>query len=178
NDEAVLRERLLASLASQTTPHETITVDNCESRFQSAAAALNWGAARARGDWLLFAHQDVSLIGDDWLARAERLLDDLKLTGWCGVAGSDPSGRFRGMLLDRAALNGEPSDVPIEVQTLDECLLIHRRQNGDSKLFDEQLTGWHAYGVEACCTAIRVGAKNYVLPIPIWHDSKSTNLAS
>lgn len=177
NDEAVLRERLLASLASQTTPHQTITVDNCESRFQSAAAALNWGAAQASGDWILFAHQDVALLTDEWLTRAERILTELNPAGWCGVAGSDASGKFRGMLIDRAHLSGEPFATPQEVQTLDECLLIYRRQANDHVYFDEDLTGWHAYGVEACCAAIRAGARNYVLPIPIWHDSKSTNLA-
>src|SRR5262249_3501741 len=45
------------------------------------------------------------------------------------------------------------------------------------KYFDEALSGWHAYGVDACCAAIREGRKNYVIPLPIWHDSPSTNLS-
>jgi hypothetical protein len=79
-------------------------------------------------------------------------------------------------MLDRTMLLGAPFDGLLEVQTLDECLLIHRNQGGDNKYFDEDVPGWHAYGVEACCTAIRRGATNYVLPLPLWHDSKSTNL--
>jgi hypothetical protein len=73
-------------------------------------------------------------------------------------------------------LLGAPFDGLLEVQTLDECLLIHRRETEGHKYFDEEVPGWHAYGVEACCTAIRSGATNYVLPLPLWHDSKSTNL--
>ncbi|MGB8511008.1 MAG: hypothetical protein WCD76_21735, partial [Pyrinomonadaceae bacterium] len=63
------------------------------------------------------------------------------------------------------------------VQTLDECLLIHRREAGRDDYFDEGVPGWHAYGVDACCVAIRAGARNYILPLPTWHDSKATNLA-
>ncbi|HEV2904060.1 MAG TPA: glycosyltransferase family 2 protein, partial [Pyrinomonadaceae bacterium] len=177
NNAQVLRERLLHSLDQQAVSYELIDVDNRQSRFQSAAAALNWGAAQARGDWLLFAHQDVALLSDEWLARAERLLNELNPVGWCGVAGSDQTGRSRGMLLDRAHLSGEPIATPLEIQTLDECVLIHRRAGDRNGYFDEGLTGWHAYGVEACCAAIREGAKNYVLPLPVWHDSKTTNLA-
>lgn len=177
NDAEVLAARLLRSLGSQTSAPEIITVDNRDSRFHSASAALNWGAARAAGNWLLFAHQDVTLLADDWLARGERMLEDHEFKGWCGIAGSDALGRFRGMLLDRAALIGEPLENPAEVQTLDECLLIHRRKVPGHNYFDEALTGWHAYGVEACCAAIRGGATNYALPLPVWHDSKSTNLA-
>lgn len=177
NDAGVLDRRLLGSLAAQAGRHEVIPVDNRASRFTSAASALNWGASRAAGDWLLFAHQDVALLARDWLARAEGVLERHAPRGWCGVAGTDASGRFRGMLVDRSALDGEPFDEPEEVQTLDECLLIHRREAGAHKYFDEGLAGWHAYGVEACCAAIRGGAKNYVLPLPVWHDSASTNMA-
>lgn len=83
-------------------------------------------------------------------------------------------GDFRGLLLDRACLHGAPIKNLAEVQTLDECLLIRRRRQGS--YFDVDVPGWHAYGVEACCRAIRNGEQNYVLPLPVWHDSKSTNM--
>jgi hypothetical protein len=80
-------------------------------------------------------------------------------------------------MLDRAALFGEPFAEFAEVQTLDECLLIHRNEGPGKAYFDEAVPGWHAYGVEACCAAIREGKRNYVIAAPVWHDSKSTNLA-
>ncbi len=71
NDEEMLAARLLKSLREQTAAHEVIAVDNRAGRFESGAAALNHGARQAKGEWLAFAHQDVSFIAADWLARAE-----------------------------------------------------------------------------------------------------------
>jgi hypothetical protein len=177
NDAATLERRLLAGLTAQTEPHEVVAVDNRDSRFPSAATALNHGASQASGDWLVFAHQDVQLLSPEWLARARAFLSAAGAGGWYGVAGFTRPGRFRGILRDRAALSGAPFDAPAEVQTLDECLLIRRRAENGGPYFDEGVPGWHAYGVEACCAAARGGATNYVLPLPVWHDSKATNLA-
>jgi hypothetical protein len=176
NDRSHLEKRLLDTLRSQHGEHEWILVDNRANRFDGAAKALNWGASQARGDWLVFAHQDVALLSPDWLARAASLLERFRPGGWVGVAGRTDANEFRGFLIDREMLLGTPFEGLVEVQTLDECLLIHRRQDGHT-YFDEGLTGWHAYGVEACCRAICHGQRNYVLPLLIHHDSKSVNLA-
>jgi hypothetical protein len=176
NDPAVLGDRLLSSLSSQNAPHEVVTVNNTEGQFDRATTALNWGGEQAHGDWVVFVHQDVQLLSADWLGRAEKLLELLPSDGWSGVAGFTQKSKLRGMIRDRAMLLGSPFQRPAEVQTLDECLLIHRRGPAGYKYFDEGIAGWHAYGVDACCTAIRSGAKNYVLPLPVWHDSKSSNL--
>ncbi|MGI8996504.1 MAG: glycosyltransferase family 2 protein [Pyrinomonadaceae bacterium] len=177
NDEEMLAARLLKSLREQTAAHEVIAVDNRAGRFESGAAALNHGARQAKGEWLAFAHQDVSFIAADWLARAERMLEELQPAGWVGSAGVTKAGEFRGWLLDRARLLGAPFDGFAEVQTLDECLLICRRKSEGESYFDEELSGWHAYGVEACCRANAEGRRNYVIPLPVWHDSRSTNMA-
>ncbi|HVK12269.1 MAG TPA: hypothetical protein VM597_26185, partial [Gemmataceae bacterium] len=71
---------------------------------------------------------------------------------------------------------GEPFSAPTEVQTLDECVLL-RRAEPDRAYFDERLGGWHVYGVDGCCRAIRDGQTNYVLPLLTHHDSRSVNLA-
>lgn len=178
NDGEVLERRLLACLRGQTSEHEVVAVDNRASRFESAAKALNWGARRAHGEWLLFAHQDVELLSADWLAQAERMMDRTpQPAAWFGVAGATAKGRMVGILRDRAAIWGEVFDAPLEVQTLDECLLLGRREEDRTEYFDERMPGWHAYGVEACCAALHAGAANYVLPLPVWHDSMATNLA-
>jgi hypothetical protein len=176
NDRDVLEARLLSGLKTQSAPHEIISIDNRASLFDSAAAALNHGSRQAHGDWLLFAHQDIFLLTSDWIERVERLLDRRNPAGWVGVAGCDANGKVRGFMLDRAALLGEPFAELMEVQTLDECLLIHRNEGQGKTYFDEAVPGWHAYGVEACCAAIANGKTNYVMPAPVWHDSRSTNL--
>ncbi len=177
NNSEVLERRLLAGLRTQSAPHELICVDNRASQFDSAAKALNWGARQAHGQWLVFAHQDVELLSANWLERAEQMLERTPDAGWVGIAGCTDAGQFVGILRDRAALWGEVFDAPLEVQTLDECVLIHRRVEGRQEYFDEGVPGWHAYGVDACCVAIREGARNYILPLPTWHDSKETNIA-
>ena len=177
NNVELLERRLLDSLRTQTARHEVMTVDNRHNRFTNAASALNWGAAQAKGEWVLFAHQDVEFLSSDWLLKAENTLESLRSVGWVGVAGSTTDGAHRGFLRNGAALQGLPFKRAVEVQTLDELLLIHRRESRERKYFDELVPGWHAYGVECCCNALRKGEKNYVLSLPVWHDSPGTNLA-
>jgi hypothetical protein len=177
NNRMVLERCLLSSLERQNTRCDVVTVDNRDSAYDSAASALNHGAEQATGDWVLFVHQDVALISQNWLARAEDILERDSPKGWVGVVGLDTSGKLKGFMVDRAHLLGHPFDALSDVQTLDECLLVHRRLPQGQKYFDESLKGWHAYGVDACCAALRAGRKNYVIPLPIWHDSPSTNLS-
>lgn len=176
NDAQKLERRLLDSLKKQSVSYDLVTVDNRHGQFSGASTALNWGAARSKGDWVVFVHQDVALLSENWLERAEELLSRHNPAGWVGIAGVSSSGVQRGLLRDSAMLRGEAFDRLLEVQTLDEVLLIHRRQSSGDAYFDEQLTGWHAYGVEACCRAARSGAKNYVMSLPVWHDTERTNL--
>jgi|SRR5208337_2611047 len=176
NDEDFFDRCLRKSLLRQSAEYELLPVDNRSSRYPSAAAALNAGAEAAKGQWIMFAHQDIRLIADDWLTKAEGLLDRLGPDfGWAGVAGRAADGAPRGFLLGWKALLGEPFSAPTEVQTLDECVLITRTRPGS--YFDEQLGGWHIYGVDACCRAALAGKRNYVLSLLAHHDSRSLNLA-
>ena len=173
NNSELLERLLLRSLRAQSTGYELITVDNRKTSFPNAATALNWGASRATGDWVLFVHQDVALLAADWLSRAEESLQRLGPTGWVGIVGCTWTGEQIGLHRLCAALRGLPSEGPAEVQTLDEALLIRRRQTNGRHYFDKKVPGWHAYGVEACCTAIRAGGTNHILSLPILHESKS-----
>lgn len=177
NDATTFENCLVDGLRQQTSGYELVPVDNRDGRFGSAAAALNWGAAQARSEWVMFAHQDVRLLSPDWLARAEEYLAGLGAgLGWAGVAGVASDGEVRGFLIDRDTVLGEPFAAPAEVQTLDECVLICRA-SPEGQYFDEQLGGWHVYGVDVCCRAIRAGRINYVLPLLAHHDSRSVNVA-
>src|SRR5688572_27959926 len=124
SDPEKARARLHAGLARQTAQYDLVVVENRDGQFTSAASALNWGAARARGDWIVFLHQDVDLLFPDWLSRTEKHLSQLDPDGWCGVVGRNASGRWCGVLHDRAMIFfGKPTDSPVEVQTLDEVVL-------------------------------------------------------
>jgi hypothetical protein len=171
----VLLRRLSAGLDRQVDVKlELIALDNRAGRFSSATAALEEGAAAARGEWLLFAHQDVELLSPRWLVCAVAELEPLVDLGWAGVAGADAQARFRGLLVDGGMVRGEYRPLPVPVETLDECLLMTRRRDG--RYFDSNLSGWHAYGVDACLDALAAGRCNVVLSRPVWHDSPATNL--
>ena len=63
------------------------------------------------------------------------------------------------------------AEKPVEVQTLDECLLIiprpvFRKLQFDEKLFD----GWDCYGTDYCLSAKELGYKAYVIPISCSHS--------
>lgn len=179
NDEATLGTHLVASLDDQTLPSERILLDNRGGAFPSAAAALNAGAARARGRYVLFAHQDVALPKPDWLARALPLLDALPRLGVAGCAGMKAHGgthreRARGEILTHG--RPWPWNHPVTdteaVQTLDECILITQRDFTLAHPFDEgTFDGWHLYGADLCLRASAEGRDVVVLPLPLIHDS-------
>ena len=50
---------LVKSLENQTVGFELIALDNREGRYRSAAEALNYGGEQAKGDYIMFVHQDM-----------------------------------------------------------------------------------------------------------------------
>ncbi len=183
NDERAYRDILLESLKGQTHPHEVIGVDNRAGRFSSAAAALNHGASLARGDLLLFIHQDVELATGDWLERAARLTAGLPDAGIVGVAGMKAGrGPYEDLKRGNVMFEGLPwnragtLDRPEEVQTLDECLAIIPRDVFAALQFDEStFDGWHCYAPDYCLSLRALGRKSYVIPLPIYHRTLRSN---
>ncbi|MBN1639416.1 MAG: hypothetical protein JW866_10640 [Ignavibacteriales bacterium] len=83
----ILTDCLQKSLINQTAKFELIKLDNSKGQFESAAKALNCGGKKAKGKYLMFVHQDVSLFSNTWLEEAEKILDKLPNFGNAGVAG-------------------------------------------------------------------------------------------
>jgi hypothetical protein len=176
NDSKVLENCLINSLRKQDIEFEWIPVDNTSGRFHSASVALNHGFKQAKGRIILYAHQDVVFLEPNSLRQIVENVDRIGPNlGWAGIAGKDGNGIWRGLLRDRDFIAGEPFDFFQEVQTLDELLLCTKRDS--HACFDEQLHGWHAYGVDACCSALRRGKRNYVIATSVWHASRGLNLA-
>lgn len=165
---------LVTSLLRQP-PYQLILVDNRKGAFSSAAKALNYGASRATGKYLMFVHQDVELLGDDWLQATEAHLDSLENWGLAGVFGMSSIGRtkqerIRGFVWGGENL-GQPLRQPEEVQTVDEIVLLVPRegfQGFDQDTFD----GWHCYGADYALTMLEQGKKVYVIPGYVYHGRK------
>ena len=62
NNKEILNKYLIKSLESQTEDYELILLDNTQNKFNSAAKALNNGGRKAKGDYIMFVHQDVVCI--------------------------------------------------------------------------------------------------------------------
>jgi hypothetical protein len=193
SDKTILNDWLLAGLKGQTREYELITVDNTSCAFRSAAAALNYGAGKAKGDCLMFVHQDVRLLSGDWLEKAESFLRTTPGLGAAGAAGMIKTracgimkvgtipeanrvwvvyhGREKEADMYDKALSGSPA----EVQTLDEQLILVPAKVFSAIKFDEAACpGWHMYGVDYALSVRKYGLKAYVLPLPVWHLSKGT----
>ncbi len=185
NNEEILRNFLLNSLENQTVEFEMIKINNSNNKFKSAAEALNYGGKKAKGEHIMFAHQDVYLLADDWLERAENFLSKISDLGVAGVAGTCEIGnstikRSIGIVYHgskkEAWWGNKNFEVPVEVQTLDEQILIVSRNVFDTLKFDEKTCdGWHIYGADFCLSARDFGLKSYVLPLPVWHRSEGYN---
>jgi Glycosyltransferase like family len=192
NDSNLVQHCLLKSLSEQETGYETIILDNTQNRFKSAAEALNWGAAQAAGDYVMFVHQDVALCSNSFFAGLEALLDSLPNLGVAGIAGISecggpflerlddkinhrPQQRFRNAITQGPQKDrwGTPITEPERVQTLDECLVIIPKKIWQIRQFDEAVCdGWHLYAADYCLSVAASGFGIYVIPKSVHHQSK------
>lgn len=170
NDWAMLRENLLRSLEKQDTKYELILVDNTKNDFAGYPVAINYGGSQAHGEYLMFVHQDVELIGNNWLRRAEQYLNTLSDVGIAGVAGVDQKANPVGFINDRGRLWGSPIKSPNSVMTLDEQLVIVPNKIFRKLKFDEGFK-WHSWSADYCMQLQAIGLKVYVLPLFISHNS-------
>jgi len=181
NNKGMLDRILLPSLKQQTAEHEFIPVDNTDGSFKSAAEALNFGGMAAKGKYILFVHQDVELGSPTWLVDVEKMLDTLPSLGMAGSVGMSTEGNTwldggRGYIMNLGEVLGKPSDIPVVVNTLDECVLIVPRKVFETLRFDDKnFTGWHCYGCDYCLSVQEIGLKVYVIPAFIYHRSIAAN---
>ena len=179
NNQKSFENNLLAGLKKQDAVFELIPVNNTNQKFHSAARALNWGAGKAKGKYLIFAHQDVVLEDKSWLRQVEKILDNLPDLGIAGVAGLDLKNQRVGFLNDSGRPWGKRFSQPQKAQTLDECLLVIPAKVFKMMPFDEKnFDHWHCYGVDYCLSAAELGLAVDVLPALIHHNSPGRNLVN
>lgn len=173
NDDAVLAANLMSSPEIQA--HEVIEIRGAV----SAADGLNEGLERAQHEIVVLVHQDVFLpVG--W---AGRLLTQLRIAeqwlGKVGVAGvygacyaPDVPSKVAcvGHIVDRGVRRHEPWDLPVAVETLDECLLVVPRSTPHR--FDPKL-GWHLYGADFACRVRSCGTFAVAIDNLCHHNSRT-----
>ncbi len=177
NDRSELRQYLLKGLERQNVESERVLLDNTTGTFESAARALNVGAARSTGDILLFAHQDVEFLTSDFLRMVEVWTSRLPDVGIAGVAGAREASNHLEVV--SCATHGTPPWSPgrsahtaVPVQTVDECLAAVPKQVFRRMRFDEDcLPSWHLYTVDYSLSVRGLGLKAYVIPQAVYHRS-------
>lgn len=170
NDRAVLEANLLRSpcIARQAVPCIV------ETGYANVPTAYNHAAAEARTDLLCFAHQDVflpegwveALVGQVGLV-AERD-PDWGVLGSAGVVIRDNTKEWVGHALDGGDAFGKPEGLPAEADTLDEMLLVCRKQDA---AFDEMMPSHHLFGAELCLRLRREGRRSYAIDAYCEHHS-------
>jgi hypothetical protein len=184
SNEPVLRSNLLASpCLSHGSNHELILVKNCP----GAAHGLNVGLERATGDWVIGVHQDVFL-SEGWdrqfllhLREAERRFGPVGVAGVYGVGacrdfglgGTSLGAQRIGWVVDRGRVLRDGPALPAEVATLDELLLVVRR---DTQLRFDPALGFHLYGADICLTAAERGLAVVAIDALCHHNSRSVGL--
>ncbi len=151
---------------------EYLYFDNTSANGIDAYAAINRAIRSARGEILVFCHQDILFEFDNKEVLEARIAQIEALDArWAvlGNAGKTPAGRAVVRITDPKAANLSQGPFPARVLSLDENLLIlNRRQN----LFcSPQLRGFHLYGTDLCQNADHLGLKCYVIDFHLRHKS-------
>lgn len=158
-------------------------MDNTGNRFSSAAEALNQGGRKAKGDYMMFVHQDVDLLFETWLENAEKILDLLDNLGVAGVAGF-PENQEPHVIVSNIKDSIPPKPVgvniskPKKVHSVDECLFFVPKKVFKEIQFDgETCSDWHLYGVDYCLSVQRRELSVYAIHSEIHHASRSNSFS-
>ena len=185
SDDSVLKANLLASpcIAGRGSPHEVILIH----KAPSAAAGLAMGLLKAKHERVVCVHQDVYLPRGwdgcvaEQLREAEQRFGPIGVAGVYGVgeviwpvAGTLPLAAKRsGWVVDRGRTLCDGPELPARVLTLDELLLVVRR---DTPLRFDPALGFHLYGADICLQAAEHGLAVVALGALCHHNSRSIGL--
>lgn len=151
---------------------EFLYFDNKQSNQYDGYSGINKAIRMARGEYLLFCHQDI-LFKFDNRKKLEKLLIELNDTypEWAiaGNAGKDKNGRVHMVISEPDKPNIRQGYIPSEVISLDENFLIINRKNNIA--CTTIFKGFHLYGVDLCENARRLGLKSYVIDFHLLHKS-------
>jgi hypothetical protein len=185
SDGAILKTNFLASpcMAAADAPHQVILMRG----GPNVSAKLQRGLKHAENDWVVCMHQDVWL-PPGWdiellqqIHEAERRFGPIGVAGVYGVGDAiapdglaSPLAAERiGWVVDRGRTLKDGPELPATVATLDELLLVVRRESG--LRFDPAL-GNHFYGADICLQARERGLANVVLGALCYHNSRHVGL--
>lgn len=172
-------DRLLASFSRLGFTEENTEFLAADNRESNSFDGYSWHKillAQARGQYVIFCHDDVELIeqGYQSLLTSIAWLDKTD-PAWllAGVAGGEyrPKDNDRTKralhISDRKGQNRRKGKVPSRVETLDECFMLMRRCKPVVSSYD--LDGFHYYGPDLCLQAHILGGSCYAIDFHLRH---------
>ena len=154
---------------------ELIFLDNRNNKFSSASSALNYGASIAKGEVVIFMHQDVYLWDERLLEKYYNVLKDKPnaILGVAGVAQKDHLVYYDFCETKDKLYRGRTSNGELmQAITLDECLIAMQRSLWDKLKFDEKTCdNWHFYGADICYNNLLNGGENILYSADTCHES-------
>lgn len=178
NNEKQFENQLGSSLKCQNVEIELIKIDNRGKKYQSAAAALNYGANKAKGDILIFSHQDIYLKTKSEIKELAEAINKCEVGSVVGTQGVlEKNKDYYSNLTAGEQLNTRLNNMfekkLYKVSCIDEGLFGMKKETWREHQFDEKICdNWHLYAVEQCLFARSHGTNVYVYPSQIHHFSK------
>ncbi len=151
---------------------EHLYIDNTRGPQLDAYCGLNAILNAAQAPIVILCHQDVRLLDDTRATLDARLADlDRYDPAWAvvGNAGGIGPGRLALRITDPHERDQRIGLFPARVQSLDENLLIVKRQARVG--FSRDLAGFHFYGADICLHAAQMGYSAYVIDFHLEHLS-------
>lgn len=152
---------------------EFLYIDNISKNNHDAYSGINKFLLTAKGDYLIFCHQDIIMQPDN-RAKLDKIIEDMTLydDNWAllGNAGGIAPGELVYHLTENTGdkkhykLRGT---MPAKVDSLDEDFIVARRSKNLSISGD--LRGFHMYGTDLCIIAKALGHTAYVVDFHLWH---------
>lgn len=184
NNKKMLDDFLIDSLQqSKNSEYELIDIDNRNNLFSSVAKAYNQGIQKAKGEWIMFCHQDIAF-RPDFITEISSFLEKQALKKECiyGFAGIDKTGVVYSNIQrkdSRQYIVKNQLFEPKSVVSLDECCFIIRRDYLFSiGGFDEKICdNWHMYCVELCLRCLEQGGDVICVPNIVYHKTGRENIS-
>lgn len=145
-------------------PYELIKIENPNK--YSLSKAYNMGGERAQFDILLFIHEDIIFVSENWGQNLKNLFEENQKLGIVGVAGSLkksslPTGWGTGTsefdrinliqvfdLQEKIHTTRKAKEPAEEIKVLDGVFIATPKTVWEKFKFDESLSGFHVYDID------------------------------
>lgn len=175
NNQDILKNYLLVGLKKQSIDFEFIGVDNTNNTFKSAAQALNYGFNESSGKFLVFVHQDLLILDNNFLEKVVRYFLELGdiIMGIAGNKFGDPNvySNIEHSVYGRKVGFYQVID-PVIVDTLDEVFFSLPSDIFRKVMFDELICfHWHLYALDLCLNLKLYNISSIVISCNAFHLS-------